>query len=99
MPEDWDLEDEWVEADDSPKKGVIVPTRVDDAVYDDGSEETPGALNVAFLGYEHSGKSILYTLSGYFNQKWWTTSPAKEGGHIRIDKYPKCKQLIKQGVV
>jgi len=56
-------------------------------------------MNVAFLGYEHSGKSILYTLCGYFNQKWWTGSTAKEGGHIRIEKYPKCKQIIKQGIL
>ena len=94
-----DLDDEWVDFDESPTTKNEVPSIVDEVVYDDGSDITPGNLNIAFLGYEHSGKSILYTLSGYFNQKWWTTSPAKEGGHIRIDKYPKCKQLIKQGVV
>jgi len=92
-------EDDWEDFDESPKTKKEVPIRVDDVVYEDGSEESPGALNVAFIGYEHSGKSILYTLSGYFNQKWWTTSSLKEGGHIRIDKYPKCKQLIKEGIV
>lgn len=92
-------EDDWENFDDTPKTKKEVPIRVDDVVYDDGSDESPGALNVAFIGYEHSGKSILYTLSGYFNQNWWTTSSMKEGGHIRIDKYPKCKQLIKEGIV
>ena len=97
MAEDFDMET-WEEFDDShfPKTNVL-QTRVDDAVYDDGSELKPGNINVAFLGYEHSGKSILYTLSGYFNQKWWTTSPAKTG--VLIEKYPKCKQMIKEGIV
>jgi len=99
MVEDFDI-DNWEEFDESPKMGKQkIPTIVNDVEYDDGSEEKPGNLNVAFLGYEHSGKSILYTLSGYFNQKWWTGSTAKQGGHIRIDKYPKCKQMIKEGIV
>ena len=92
-------DDDWEDFDPSPIAKKEVPIKVDDVVYDDGSDESPGALNVAFIGYEHSGKSILYTLSGYFNQNWWTTSSMKEGGHIRIDKYPKCKQLIKEGIV
>ena len=97
--DDYFDEENWDELDDPLKSSEKIPTRVDDVIYDDGSEEKPGALNMAFIGYEHSGKSILYTLSGYFNQKWWTGSSAKEGGHIRIDKYPKCKQMIKEGIV
>ena len=92
-------EDGWEDFDDNPKKEIKVPEIVDDVEYDDGTDDKPGNINVAFLGYEHSGKSILYTLSGYFNQKWWTGSTAKEGGHIRIDKYPKCKQIIKEGIL
>ncbi len=92
-----DLDDEWVDFDESPTTKNEVPSIVDEVVYDDGSDITPGNLNIAFLGYEHSGKSILYTLSGYWNQKWWTSSPAKTG--IMIEKFPKCKQLIKEGVL
>ena len=88
-------ESEWVDE----KKADQQPSMVEAVVYDEGGDIKPGALNCAFIGYEHSGKSILYTLSGYFNSKWWTTSSAKEGGHINIDKYPKCKQLIKEGWV
>ncbi|KKN22679.1 hypothetical protein LCGC14_0912620 [marine sediment metagenome] len=93
-------EDEWDDFDESPKKKEEkLPTYVEEVVYEDGSDEKKGNINVAFIGYEHSGKSILYTLSGYWNQKWWTTSTAKQGGHIRIDKYPKCKQIIKEGIL
>jgi len=94
----WDLEDEWDELDDdSPKPSTKIPVEVEDVEYDEGEEITPANLNIALIGYEHSGKSILYTLAGYWNQDWWTTSPAKVG--VDIADYPKCKQLIEQGIV
>ncbi len=98
MGEEWDLEEEWDELDDSPNKpSTKIPTMVEDVEYDEGDEISPANLNIALIGYEHSGKSILYTLSGYWNQDWWTTSPAKTG--ILIENYPKCKQIIKQGLL
>jgi len=94
-------EAEWDDFDESPKKKQEekLPSYVEEAEYEDGSVEKKGNINVAFLGYEHSGKSILYTLAGYFNKDWWTTSSLKENGKIRIDKYPKCKQLINEGIL
>jgi len=98
MADDWELdEDDWDEIDNKSKPSTKIPTKVDDVEYDDGDEITPANLNIALIGYEHSGKSIWYTLAGYWNQSWWTGSPAKVG--IDISKYPKCKQLIKEGHV
>ncbi len=95
--EDWDMEEDWDELDDKSEPSTKIPTKVEDVEYDDGKEISPANLNIALIGYEHSGKSILYTLSGYWNQSWWTTSPAKTG--ILIEKYPKCKEMIKSGIL
>ena len=98
MGDDWDLdEDEWDEMDNKPKTSTKIPTMVEDVEYDEGDEVKPTNLNIALIGYEHSGKSILYTLAGYWNQEWLTTSPGKVG--VDISDYPKCKQLIKEGIV
>jgi len=98
MADDLYDEDDWEEEEiSSDKPSTKIPTMVDEVEYDDGEEISPANLNIALIGYEHSGKSILYTLSGYWNQSWWTTSTAKTG--ILIENYPKCKQLIKQGIV
>lgn len=98
---DWD---EWMEddeAEDGAKRKRVAPKtlKVAPAVYDNGEEIRPAGLNIAYVAFQHKGKSLLATLIGYWNKKWWTTSPTKEGGHIRIDKYPKCKELIDTGVV
>ena len=98
MTDDLYDEDEWEDEDiSSDEPSTKIPVMVDEVEYDDGEEISPANLNIALIGYEHSGKSILYTLSGYWNQSWWTTSTAKTG--ILIENYPKCKQLIKEGYV
>lgn len=96
--DDWEDEDK---STDAVKRKRVAPTslQIEPVVYDDGSKFVPAGLNLAFVAYQHKGKSLLATLLGYWNKRWWTTSSAKEGGHIRIDKYPKCKQMIDTGVL
>jgi len=76
--------DEWEEEETQKTKKVSPKSlTVEPAIYDNGETVRPAGLNIAYVAYEHKGKSLLATLIGYWNKQWWTTSPAKEGAGIR----------------
>lgn len=94
--DDWD---EWEEDDEEVKKvkepeGIPVP----ECEYDYG-EKTSRGITFAGVGYSKNGKSLMGTQLAWLNQKWWTTSPAKGGKYINIERFPLVKEMITTGLI
>jgi len=100
MPgEDWDKdfefnENEWEEVEEKNKPAEIKP-----AVYDYGEKASNRGIAIGAVGYSKNGKTLMGTLLPWLNQKWWSSSPAKQGKYIDIEKYPLVREMIKTGLI
>lgn len=99
MPKDWEKdfqfnEDDWEEAKKKQEEKLVIP----ETEYDYGTKNNRG-IGIAGIGYSKNGKSLMGSLLPWLNQKWWTSSPAKEGKFIMIEDFPLTKELIKTGQI
>lgn len=99
MSKDWEKdfefnEKDWQKTVEEEKKEVVIKK----AEYDYGEKKSKG-ITIGAVGYSKNGKSLIGSLLPWLNQRWWSTSPAKQGKFINIEKYPLVKEMIVSGLI
>jgi len=98
MSSDWEKDfefkpDEWEEKEEETEEVVI-----EKAEYDYGGKKNKG-ISIGAVGYSKNGKSLMGSLFPWLNQRWWSSSPLKQGKFIDIEKYPLVKEMIVTGFI
>lgn len=98
MSKDWEKDFEFNEKDWEETKAEAEAPKIKEAEYDYGEKKSKG-ITIGAVGYSKNGKSLMGSLLPWLNQKWWSTSPAKQGKYINIEKYPLVKEMIVTGQI
>lgn len=85
-------EEEWEDLKKEENKVIEKPT------YDYGEKKSKG-ITIGAVGYSKNGKSLMGCLLPWLNQRWWSSSPLKQGKFIDIEQYPLVKEMIVTGLI